>query len=481
MFRCMFSLFIICLIAPAAYTQRDIEKEEIRIEKKTGLAPRRDPPRGLKRAKTPGNGVLFVLTEPPTANITIKNNRGGESKQYQSQEGELRAELPPGTYDIDVTAANFYPPTDPRLKGVVIRPSLSITLRAYLKPTMGSIIIGPIEPDASILLDKRKPADLNLKVNIKKEEKQIELENVAEGYHTLSITVPNHVEWEREKVKVEGGARSIITPSLQPAVVKFIVKSEAGATIFIDGNNVGRTQENGVLKVSNDYKPGPHTIRAEVEDRFEPNQVSGDFETGERSVEVALTRIKPSSEYSEPFDPATFKGFWDAPQIWQVVPGKAAVKGIDPGLLKERRYDDFRMVFDISFINGKGAAWIVRARDRQNYYLFQLTGPRSISPNYFRSYLYQNGQIKMLDSVKVVENLNTPGDSFTIMVEADGTTIKHFIKLKSAPALGFQPMHTFGDKTLPYGMVGFQAKEDEEFNVYTMIVMPGKPKPPPTR
>ncbi len=218
-----------------------------------------------------------------------------------------------------------------------------------------------------------------------------------------------------------------------------------------------------------------------MEDKFEPNQLSDNFEAGERSVEVALTRIKTSSEYSELFDAATFKGFWDVPQAWQVVQGKAAVKGIDPGLLKERRYDDFRMVFDISFINGKGAAWIVRARDKQNYYLFQLTGPKSLSPSLFRSYLYQNGQFKLLDNVKVVDNLSTPGDSFTITVEADGTTIKHFIRLKSDPAAGSKLIHTLPDKTLTYGMVGFQAKDDEEFNVYTMIVIPGKPKPPATR
>ena len=218
-----------------------------------------------------------------------------------------------------------------------------------------------------------------------------------------------------------------------------------------------------------------------MEDKFEPNQLVDNFEAGERSVEVALTRIKTSSEYSEPFDSATFKGFWDAPQTWQIVQGKASVKGIDPGLLKERRYDDFRMVFDISFINGKGAAWIVRARNKQNYYLFQLTGPKSLSPNYFRSFVYQNGQFKPLDSVKVVENLSIPGDSFTIRVEADGTTIKHFIQLKNNPAAGSKLIHTLSDKTLTYGMVGFQAKDDEEFYVYTMIVMPVKPKPPATR
>jgi hypothetical protein len=481
MLRYMLSLIVICLtLTSFGYAQRDIEAEAIRIEKTQPPPPRRNPV-GSKKAKIASYGVLFVLTEPPTANVTIKNSRGGEPKQYQSQEGQLRAELPPGKYDIVVNAANYYPSADPRLKGIVIKPSLSITLPAYLKPTMGSLIVGPIEADASILVDKRKPEDLNIKVSIKREEKQILFENVAEGSHTLSIAVPGFVLWEREKVEVEGGARTLITPTLKPAVINFVVKSEPGATIFIDGNNEGRVQENGALKVSTPYNPGSHTIRAEIEDKFEPNEVRGNFEVGEQMVEVKLTRIVSSPEYSMSILADTLQDFWDAPQTWQVIQGKVVVRGADLGLLKERRWADFTWIFDITFINDKGACWIVRARDKQNYYLFQLGGPKGAAPKYFRIFIFQNGRLKVLDNVPFVEDLSSPKDSYTIKVEASGPIIKHYIQRKNDPAPGYKPIHTLTDDKLPYGTIGFQAKDGEEFNVLSTTVMPDKPKLPATR
>jgi hypothetical protein len=459
------------------YAWQDVD---IRPIKPSTARPVKRPTKSQK-ARVATNGVLFVLTDPPAADITVKNSQGGEVKREAIEDGEFRAELAAGVYDIEIAAAGYYPVAK---RGIAVKPPLAKIERAELKLTTGSITIGmgQIELDSAIILiDEKSPAALNIKVRMKKEENQIEFDNVAEGFHTLSITHPSIAPYRRDKLEVRGGSITLLTPVLKPAVVNFVVRSEPGATIFIDGNNVGRVQENGVLKVSNDYKPGSHTIRAEMEDKFEPNEISGNFETGERPVEVALTRIKTSPEFSQPFLADTYKVSWDAPPPWQVIQGKMAVKGIDPGLIRERRYDDFRMVFDISFINGKGAAWIVRARDRQNYYLFQLTGPKSASPNFFRGYHYQNGQFKLLDYVKVVENLSIPGDSFTITVEADGPTIKHFIRLKSDPAAGSKLMHTLTDKSLTYGTVGFQAKDDEEFYAYTMIVMPGKPKPPATR
>jgi hypothetical protein len=131
------------------------------------------------------------------------------------------------------------------------------------------------------------------------------------------------------------------------------------------------------------------------------------------------------------------------------------------------------MVFDVSFANGKGAAWILRAQDKQNFYLFQLTGPKASNPNTLRYFAYQNGQPRLLGSVPIVEDLSKPDDSFTITVEARGPVIKHYLQVKSAPkASGPELISTISDSTFSYGGVGFGAKDDEEFVVFLINVVP---------
>ncbi len=249
----LLSVVLLFVFFSPVYARQDVNIRPIRPPT-TIIRPK--GPTKSRKAKVATNGVLFVLTDPLTADIIVKNSQGSEVKRESIQDGEFRAELTAGTYDIEVISAGYYPVAR---RGVLVKPPLAKIERAELKLTSGSITIGlgQIEPDtATILIDERTPAALNIKVRIRREENQIEFDNVAEGFHTLSITHPSITPYRREKLEVQGGSRTILTPVLKLAIVNFIVKSEPGATIFIDGNNVGRVQDNGLLRVSNEYKPG---------------------------------------------------------------------------------------------------------------------------------------------------------------------------------------------------------------------------------
>jgi hypothetical protein len=330
------------------------------------------------------------------------------------------------------------------------------------------MIIGPIDDDATVLLNGKKLRELNIKVTVKKEEKQLELDDVPEGYYTLSISGPRIADWTRNQVQVKGGSQSTITPDFEPAVVDLIVKSEPDAQIYLDGIIAGKTSASGELRIP-DKKPGQHTIRAE-KDRFEPAEKTDTFGIGSVVVDVRLSRIKSSPEFSDYFQAGT--SFWDAPKAWQVRSGKLFVRDSTEVGLRNGVFDNFKMVFDISFLNEKGAVWIVRARDKRNYYLFQLCGPKGANPKVFQSYAYQNGQPKLLSSDRVAEDLSRPNDSYTITVEAKGATIKHSIQLKSNPAAGSQVFATLTDSTFSYGAIGFGGINGEEFIVYSVTVLP---------
>lgn len=353
---------------------------------------------------------------------------------------------------------------------IVPKPRVTPSPRSPRPPrdTKGSMIIGPIDDDATVLLNGKKLRELNIKVTVKKEEKQLELDDVPEGYYTLSISSPRIADWTRNRVQVKGGSQSTITPDFEPAVVDLIVKSEPDAQIYLDGIIAGKTSANGELRIP-DKKPGQHTIRAE-KDRFEPAEKTDTFGIGSAEVEVRLSRIKSSPEFSDYFQAGT--SFWDAPKAWQVRSGKLFVRDSTEVGLRNGVFDNFKMVFDISFLNEKGAVWIVRARDKRNYYLFQLCGPKGANPKVFQSYVYQNGQPRLLSSDRVAEDLSRPNDSYTITVEAKGATIKHFIQLKSNPAAGSQVFATLNDSTFSYGAIGFGGINGEEFIVYSVTVLP---------
>ncbi|HEY7544558.1 MAG TPA: carboxypeptidase-like regulatory domain-containing protein, partial [Blastocatellia bacterium] len=181
------AIALICMIVSSSSAQRVLEEESVRIEQKA--RPRTSlRPKGSTVAAKPGvNGVLFVLTDPETAQVVVK--RGTEIVQRgRSDGGQFRAELSPGPYTIEVSADKYAPST---LRATV-KLSGTEPLVAELVAQTGSIILGPVEADATILIDGQKPASMK----VKKAENQIEIENIPSGLHTLRITHPTIADWE---------------------------------------------------------------------------------------------------------------------------------------------------------------------------------------------------------------------------------------------------------------------------------------------
>ncbi|HJQ71135.1 MAG TPA: carboxypeptidase-like regulatory domain-containing protein [Blastocatellia bacterium] len=467
MYRILLSLILISLLASASvFAQRDypeVEKPKVKPKVKTTRPTR---PRGPQVAANRANGVLFVLTDPPTASVVIKS-RGNPVRQGRSEDGQFRAELPPGSYDIEVTSENHKTFTAKAL----VKQTGTQPVDADLVPTTGSILLGlgGVDTDVSVYLDGRK-----LDSPSRKAENQIEFDAIPAGMHKLRVTHPTIADWERN-IEIEGGATTTVTPKFAAAVVNLTVKSEPGSSIYVDNDFQGRVAESGELKIMNQLRPGEHTIRAE-KDLFEPARLVRKFDVGDATVEMKLKRVVFSGEFADTFLGGAMS--WDAPKDWKFEPGKLTVRGsgVAGGLVKEKLYSDFRMEFDTKFLNGKGAVWIVRARDRQNYYLFQLMGPKSAARNTFHSYICQNGQIRLLRPPEFLAlDLSRPDDSFHIIVEAKGDQIKHSIEVSSAPAAGGpRPLSVITDATITQGTVGFATKDSEEYVVFYVNVTPLK-------
>jgi hypothetical protein len=472
-YRIIVIAVFISALSLVALSQRRLPVKEPPKDKEPSSTVRKAP-KGAKTARKPTNGVLFVLTEPPAASVIVKNSRGASvSRGKSNAEGEFRAELPPGTYDVEVTIEKYIPFTG---EATVPRASYEI-VQADLTPTTGSIaVLGSFEPDMEVFVDGR-PAPA-----ASKSKTRIELKDILAGAHTLRMEHPAMEAWE-QRVEVKGGATTTLSAIPRRKMARLVVKSERDAMIFVDDKLKARVGESGQVTIP-DLEPGMHTVRAE-KDLHEKSVQTREFIAGEEvtlEMRLVLTALSParSDSFREGIK------FWDAPATWQAsnAAGNLGMIVSGPGvgfardIVNDRNhvYKDFKMTFSISFRNGKGAVWIMRARDKNNYYLFQLVGPNGDSPNTFRSFIYQDGEAKPLRAAeRVPEDLGRPDDMFHITIEAVGGTIIHRIQANSAPKTEEpKPFSVLEDVIFPQGGVGFGTKEGEEFIVRLWNVLPIK-------
>src|SRR4030095_5378882 len=406
-------------------------------------------------------GVLVILTNTAASVVVKPRDAALRPVQGQSVDNKVRAELPPGVYDIEVSAAKYSPK---KVAGIELGKDEAVAVE--LIPLVGAIQIGGVDPNASVLIDDQKPVALS----VKKDDRVIEVNELAAGPHKVRVIQTNQSEWSQD-VQGEGGRTRYVAAEFKVALVGLVVKTEPEAEIYIDENYSGRANEKGEIRVSN-LAPGMHRIKAK-KNEFEPVEKSQTFSAGPAELKLALNRTVFSPEFFDTFDEGP--KFWKAQKTWQASPGKLKVQGAGIGLVKDTSYKDFRMEFDLTFGNGKGAVWVLRGQDESSCYLFQLTGPGTSSPNRFNTYLYQNGQAKLLKTFQVPENLGVPGDKFHIIVEASGPQIKHSIQVKSNPkATQPQPFSLMTDSTFSNGRVGFGTKDGEEFIVQFVSVIPAK-------
>jgi serine/threonine protein kinase len=165
---------------------------------------------------------------------------------------------------------------------------------------------------------------------------------------------------------------------------------------------------------------------------------------------------------------------WSAPGTWRVDRGKLIVRGSDFGTLKGKYYEDLTASFNLSFLNAKGAVWILRAAsDLKGYYMCQLTGPRGTPPNSFACFKVIDGKREsVLSPIPVGANLGRKDDQFNMTVKVAGDTIEHLIEVVSEPAEGPRLLGKVTDPAFSGGTLGFGGPDGEEFVVRSLKILP---------
>jgi len=430
----------------------------------------------LSLVAVPGAQVTLTPISAAKQQGKARPTRKAIKEEIKDEDGTLNlVDMPPGNYKVAVEHSDFLP-----YSGVIaVAPARLTTLnaRARLTSKYGNIMIGGVPQGTRVLLDDQEPDSSLVTTD---EQGGILISRIPVGEHKLKISKERYDDWGNQ-LKVKPGETIPVTAYLRPAVISLAVKSKPNARVYLNDEERGTVQPDGRAAISN-LLPGTYKLRVSLEG----------FEDAERQLELTLNNRQPvetaelmpiaeSGEAAENFVTG-LKKWAPAPPNWKLETGGIRVSGDQVALFKdatERRqfnvYRDFTLDLDLRFSNGKGAAWIIRAKDLKNYYLFELATSKSGSQRkVFNFYICRDSKLELVDSRPVVENIEKPNDSFHITIEARGNQFRHTIKLRSAPKPDAEPLGTFTDDTFSYGGIGFRAISGVEMLVQSLVIIPEK-------
>lgn len=180
------------------------------------------------------------------------------------------------------------------------------------------------------------------------------------------------------------------------------------------------------------------------------------------------------SEFSELF---VDLGRWTVPPTGWELRGERLFVANQPrvGWATNVAADDFTMTFHLRLETPVGAAWALRIRAQDNYYLFHLSRNENAT-SYFSTYVVQNGKLgEAVSRIPVTKALRAGGD-YTVNITAKGNEIRHFLNPADDPsteALGDE-IGYFKDENNLYavGGIGFRTVGQERFSVDELYVRP---------
>jgi hypothetical protein len=433
--------------------------------------PSRGPNAAAKAITTRTTGALVVVSGVAGASVElVAIGRSGKASPRRSRAADAAGNatfpsLAPGTYRVVVTSADH----DPAREEVRVVANKPLTLSVRPSPRYGHIVLaGPgLGADASVELDgvpipaKDTSAgpDGSLRIRVEK------------GDHRVTVTRRGFRPFAGA-VDVAGGADATVAVVLERERASVLVRGSAGTRVYLDGSPGGVIPETGELELTR-LEPGRnYSVRFELEDH-EASTRSVRLRAEERAILEATLEPLPTSG---PFEATFLAGLagWDAPGGWRASNGMLEVAGPGLGTARGWRYRGFEMVFGLRLLDASGAAWVIRAQDDKNYYLFVWGGPSGRYPNQLRTYVVRDGAYdadRPDSTLPIIPPLRV-GESYRVRVVATGNTVEQFLTPSSTGEEVSVGLFTDVKRSYALGLVGFAAPGGERFQVHGLVVRP---------
>ncbi|HWQ36323.1 MAG TPA: carboxypeptidase regulatory-like domain-containing protein [Blastocatellia bacterium] len=449
-------------VGPKRTDRTAAESERVRIITKTEF---------VKVVVRSNKGYLSVVAVP-AASVTLTPLTTGQKRAptikeiIKDEDGSLNLiNLLPGRYKIAIEHKDYYPFSET----IQVDPARPNTFVALNKMTSryGAIRLGEVLPETKIFLDDQEQ-------KISPENGGVVISRVPVGSHRLKVSKEGYIDLKKE-FEVRPGEQTFVSARLDPAEVTINLKSLPGARVYVGSEEKAIIPPDGNISLS--LAPGSYPIRL-TKDGYQEwkKMLTLSLDNNPVSERIELIPVPNSAEAI--WQPADGERKW-FPQSseWKFSGSGALIRGDKPVLFDTESsrdfniYRDFQLEFDVVFTNGKGVAWVARAKDPDNYYLFEISCPQGGGPT-FHFYVCQNGKLVWKDSQRIVEKLDRKGDSFHISFEARGGRFDTRLSIANAPSAAPHLIGIFQDNTLTYGGVGFRGRELSESLLKSFFVLP---------
>lgn len=260
------------------------------------------------------------------------------------------------------------------------------------------------EPGAAILVEPLSGGEA-LEAQMEKDERVFVFANLKPGRYRVAAELEGYTESEDE-VTVLTNKPASVTLNLQPITydVTISVNVPEGevryAPVAIRKDGSGKydvTGDTRLVEIKNrrailpKLRAGTYGIDVRTDVIGFQDELATFTLPGKTEYPVELAKNISTKTFQESW--ASLNA-WDAPANWRVNAGKLATSGAGVAIPRDdsvRHYSDFRLLSLVMMHNDVGASFIIRAADKQNYYLIQITGAKSDEPYVLRGFVVRNG------------------------------------------------------------------------------------------
>lgn len=355
-------------------------------------------------------------------------------------------------------------------------------IRVPAPANMGSLWVAAVQGAQVTLTPIRngsqKPDPLNYKIT---DDNGGLFLSLPPGDYQLQIEHPDYVPLS-ETITITAAQRKPIAANLEKAMVSLSLVSEPGARVYAGNVDQGVVPVNGELKFG--LPPGRHKISVN-KTGYEIRNLDLTLSLNEpvHTERVDLVPIPNSTEVNWGPDVSGSDTWFPKPAWLFAASGAKAgamVKGDKVSLFKTEPnrkfniYRNFELVFDVVFSNNKGASWVVRAADPDNYYLIEIITPPGRKA-IIKFWVCRNGVLSEKRSQPVPYILDKPGDSYHVTFKATGKTFNIKMEISGDKPQNLDNLAVFQDDSndpLLLGGVGFRAKDSSEFLVKSVFIIP---------
>ncbi|MBI1764226.1 MAG: carboxypeptidase regulatory-like domain-containing protein [Acidobacteria bacterium] len=359
------------------------------------------------------------------------------------------------------------------------KPAASATKGKVFTTTTGALSVVS-ESAAMVFIKPINASEFIDKEAIEPGRGQVIFDNLPPGQYHVVAELDGYQDGEGE-VTIGAGKIAGLTLRLAPELYTVTIKTNVRAgDVRYRLNAKGQIPQvvamrgNGQALLTG-MRAGEYEIDVRAADAaYKPLPALIQVGKGNTEFEVNLVRALCEEAFSEPW--SSLNG-WEAPAGWAVASRKLTVRNAGVALPKDecpRHFADFELTSDVKMLNDVGVSFVLRAQDKQSYYLVQLTGAKADEPWVLRGYLVQGGRKQQLNRSVPIDAFaqSMTGKFFSVVLLVKGNVIS--IAVNDSDTGAELPLGKLTDsgKHFTLGAVGLSCAGTEQFEVARFIVKP---------